>query len=123
MQRRPALLSVAALAVMLVLLIPALSIRLGSSDQGNDPAASTTRKAYDLLAQGFGPGFNGPLLVVGHTTDPASTQAPSTALAATLKTTPGVASVVSAPDRARLRRERPRRHPDDLTPVRRTPRI
>jgi RND superfamily putative drug exporter len=95
-QQRPALLSVAALMVMIVLLIPALSIRLGSSDQGNDPAASTTRKAYDLLAQGFGPGFNGPLLLVGHTTDQASTNA-FTALTSTLKTTPGVASVTATP--------------------------
>jgi putative drug exporter of the RND superfamily len=95
-QRQPALLSLAALTVMLVLLVPALSIRLGSSDQGNDPAASTTRKAYDLLAQGFGPGFNGPLLVVGNTADPASSDA-FTTLAATLQTTPGVASVATTP--------------------------
>ncbi len=95
-QRRPALLSVAALTVMVVLLIPAFAIRLGSSDQGNDPAASTTRKAYDLLAQGFGPGFNGPLLVVANTSDQASSSA-FTTLAATLKTTPGVASVAVPP--------------------------
>ncbi len=91
-QRRPALLSVAALAVMIVLLVPALSIRLGSSDQGNDPAASTTRKAYDLLARGFGPGFDGPLLVVGGTPDPSARQAFDT-LASTIRATPGVASV------------------------------
>ncbi|MGI8665041.1 MAG: MMPL family transporter [Jatrophihabitans sp.] len=95
-QQRPALLSLAALAVMIVLLIPALSIRLGSSDQGNDPAASTTRHAYDLLVLGFGPGFNGPLLLVGHTTDTASTNA-FAALASTLKATPGVASVATPP--------------------------
>ncbi len=49
---------------MLVLASPVLALRLGLSDAGNDPAASTTRKAYDLLAQGFGPGSNGPLLLV-----------------------------------------------------------
>jgi RND superfamily putative drug exporter len=95
-QRRPALLSIGALTIMIVLLIPALFIRLGSSDQGNDPGASTTRKAYDLLAQGFGPGFNGPLLVVGHTADPASSTA-FAALASTITATPDVASVVAAP--------------------------
>ena len=55
------MLAIAATAVMLVLAIPLLSVRLGSSDEGNDPASSTTRQAYDLLANGFGPGFNGQL--------------------------------------------------------------
>ncbi len=58
-QRRPALTAIAATAVMLVLAAPALGLRLASSDAGNDPSSHTTRKAYDLLAQGFGPGFNG----------------------------------------------------------------
>ena len=52
--------SVAA-AVMLIIAIPFFSMRLGSADAGSDPASSTTRKAYDLLAKGFGPGYNGPL--------------------------------------------------------------
>src|SRR6266581_9665793 len=66
-ERRPAVLAVTAAAVMAVLAIPVLSLRLGSSDQGNDPSATTTRHAYDLLAEGFGPGFNGPLLLVAQT--------------------------------------------------------
>ena len=45
---------------------PVLNLRLGLSDAGNDPASSTTRKAYDLLAAGFGPGSNGPLLLVAQ---------------------------------------------------------
>jgi len=69
-ERRPAILAVAAAAVMLVLAIPVLSLRLGSSDQGNDPSSTTTRQAYDLLADGFGPGFNGPLLLVAQTSSP-----------------------------------------------------
>jgi putative drug exporter of the RND superfamily len=64
LERRPALLAAAAAAVMLTLAIPFLSLRIGSSDQGNDPQGTTTRKAYDLLAKGFGPGFNGPLQLV-----------------------------------------------------------
>ncbi len=55
---------IAGLAVMGVLAIPALSLRLGQSDSGNDPVTLTSRRAYDLLAAGFGPGFNGPLQVV-----------------------------------------------------------
>ena len=74
-ERRPAILAVAAAAVMLVLAVPVLSLRLGSSDQGNDPSSTTTRQAYDLLAGGFGPGFNGPLLLVAQTSSPADVAA------------------------------------------------
>jgi RND superfamily putative drug exporter len=60
-ERHPALSAVAATAVMLALAAPAPGLRLGASDAGNDPAGQTTRTAYDLIAQGFGKGFNGPL--------------------------------------------------------------
>jgi RND superfamily putative drug exporter len=94
-QRRPRELATAGAVVMLVLAIPVLSLRLGSSDAGNDPSGSTTRQAYDLLAEGFGPGFNGPLQLVATTRSPADTAA-LTRLVGTLKTEPGVAAV-SAP--------------------------
>ena len=80
---------------MVVLAIPVLSLRLGSSDAANDPATSTTHQAYELLADGFGPGFNGPLQLAGTTSTPAATAA-FTRLAGTLKTEPGIAAV-SAP--------------------------
>src|SRR5947208_3690244 len=57
----------AALSVIVVALavaIPALHIRLGLPDDGTKPKDTTERKAYDLLTQGFGPGYNGPLLLV-----------------------------------------------------------
>ena len=57
--------------VVCLLAPPFFSLRLGSSDQGNDAMGTTTRQAYDLLAQGFGPGFNGPLQIVAQTTSPA----------------------------------------------------
>jgi putative drug exporter of the RND superfamily len=66
LQKRPVVLAAIAALVMLVLASPALSMRLGNSDAGNDPSDSTTRKAYDLLAEGFGPGFNGPLQLVAQ---------------------------------------------------------
>jgi RND superfamily putative drug exporter len=56
--------ALAGLAIMLTLAVPALSLRLGASDAGNDPSNLTTRHAYDLLARGFGPGFDGPLQIV-----------------------------------------------------------
>jgi RND superfamily putative drug exporter len=63
--RSPRRLSVLALLAIALLSIPILSLHLGLSDQSSDPAGSTTRAAYDQIAQGFGPGFNGPLFVVG----------------------------------------------------------
>jgi RND superfamily putative drug exporter len=90
--RRPAVLAIAAGLIMLVLAAPFLSLRLGSSDQGNDPKSTTTRKAYDLLAQGFGPGFNGPFLVVAETSGPRDLATMAT-LQRRLAATPGVAQV------------------------------
>jgi RND superfamily putative drug exporter len=65
-QRHAWLAAIGATVFMLVLAAPALALRLGNSDAGNDPASSTSRQAYDLLAHGFGAGFNGPLSVVVH---------------------------------------------------------
>jgi putative drug exporter of the RND superfamily len=62
-QRRPWLAAGVALAVLLALSAPALGMRLGSSDASVDPAGSTTRAAYNLIADGFGPGINGPFLL------------------------------------------------------------
>jgi RND superfamily putative drug exporter len=63
-QRRPWTAAILSGALLLALCIPTLSLRLGSNDAGTDPAGSTTREAYDLLAEGFGPGFNGPFAMV-----------------------------------------------------------
>ncbi|WP_328601206.1 MMPL family transporter [Actinomadura physcomitrii] len=62
--RRPVLALVAGVFGLLVLAVPALDLRLGLPDDGTAPANTTQRKAYDLLAEGFGAGFNGPLLLV-----------------------------------------------------------
>ena len=56
---------------MLVIAIPFVSMRLGSADAGSDTAGSPTRIAYDLLAKGFGPGYNGPLQLVAQINNPA----------------------------------------------------
>ncbi|MCW2860571.1 MAG: hypothetical protein JWP48_2279, partial [Actinoallomurus sp.] len=74
-QRRPGILSAVAIVLIGVLSLPVLSLRLGSSDAGNNPSSTTTRQAYDLLATGFGPGFNGPLQLVAQTPTPADQQA------------------------------------------------
>jgi len=91
-ERRPVLYGVLALALIAVLAMPFLSLRLGLSDQGNDPEGTTTRTAYDLLAKGFGPGFNGPLQVVAQT-DGSDQAAAMQELATTVQGQPGVAAV------------------------------
>jgi putative drug exporter of the RND superfamily len=63
-QRRPVLAAALSGGLLLILCIPTLSLRLGTNDAGTEPAGKTTRKAYDLLAEGFGPGFNGPFVMV-----------------------------------------------------------
>ncbi len=63
-QKRPRTVGAAAVVVMLVLAIPVLSLRLGATDQGNHKGVDDHAAAYDLLAEGFGPGFSGPLQVV-----------------------------------------------------------
>ena len=62
-QRRPWTAALSATAVLLILSAPLASIRLGFGDNGNAPESETVRRAYDMLAQGFGPGFNGPLFI------------------------------------------------------------
>jgi putative drug exporter of the RND superfamily len=74
-QRRPGWLAIAGTAVILLCAVPVLHLRLGASDQGNDPSSTTTRQAYNLLADGFGPGFNGPLLLVAQTSGAGDTAA------------------------------------------------
>lgn len=63
-QRRPWPVALITTALLVVLAIPAFSMNLGVADSGTDPKEMTTRQAYDILAAGFGPGFNGPLQVV-----------------------------------------------------------
>jgi RND superfamily putative drug exporter len=62
-QRRPWLWLGVGVVVLLILASPILGLRLGVADESNDPAGTYTRQAYDLLADGFGDGFNGPFLI------------------------------------------------------------
>jgi RND superfamily putative drug exporter len=69
-QRRPWTIAACSALVMLLIAAPATALRLGSSDASNDPSSQTTHRAYELLAEGFGEGFNGPLLVVAKVPNP-----------------------------------------------------
>ena len=90
-QRRPWPAFLATLAILGVLAVPMFSLRQGFSDAGGNPTSDTTRRAYDMLARGFGPGFNGPLTLAAEVpagTDPAVLNE----LVAALRRTPGVAA-------------------------------
>lgn len=87
-QRRPVAALVLGLVVAGAMAVPALSMRLGIADAGTDPVGTTSRAAYDLLAKGFGPGFNGPLVVIAK-----GGSRPATDLRQALSAVPGVAFV------------------------------
>jgi RND superfamily putative drug exporter len=110
-QRRPWTIAAVSALTMLVIAAPATALRLGSSDASNDPASQTTHKAYELLAKGFGEGFNGPLLIVAKVPNPSKEAAeqgvfqpafphavttPVERLRAAIAATPGVVSVAPA---------------------------
>ncbi|GAA0903821.1 MMPL family transporter [Virgisporangium aurantiacum] len=88
--RRPAAVMAVAVLALLVIAVPALSLRLGLPDDGTASPDTTQRKAYDLLSEGFGPGFNGPLTVVVSAPD---AQAAAAEAAETIKALPDVAAV------------------------------
>jgi putative drug exporter of the RND superfamily len=94
-QRRPWPFAIGALVILLALAAPALGMRLGFPDAGNDPPDHLTRQAYDLNTEGFGPGSNGPIQIAA-TLPPGDDNARSeiTTFANTLRSTPGVAFVV-----------------------------
>jgi RND superfamily putative drug exporter len=94
-QKRPWPLAIASLAVMVALLAPVFTMRLDTSYAGNDPANVSSHEAFDLLARGFGPGFNGPLSLVaelGH----AGRGPALAAMRAAVRGTPDVAAVTAA---------------------------
>jgi len=91
-QKRPWVFMLASLLILVVVAMPLFSIRLGAADHGNDPTKLTTRRAYDLLAKGFGPGFNGPILLAADLTG-ATTKESVAAFADKVKDDPGVAFV------------------------------
>jgi RND superfamily putative drug exporter len=93
-QRRPVVCGTSALVVLILLAIPLFSMRLGFSDSSNDPPNLTTRQAYDALASGFGPGFNGPLVIaIDIPGASAAGHAAVQTLAERLSSEPGIATV------------------------------
>jgi RND superfamily putative drug exporter len=84
---------IAAAALLLALAAPALGMRTGWPDAGDDSTGTTHRRAYDLLADGFGPGVNAPLLLVADLRRPGVDAGAIPALAERVAADPGVAMV------------------------------
>ncbi|GAA2594929.1 MMPL family transporter [Winogradskya consettensis] len=108
--RRPLVTTLAVVIVLGIMAVPAAGLRLALTDNGSAPVDSTQRKAYDLTAEAFGPGFNGPLLVLAGQQD-------SAALVQKLGTLDGIAAVgkpqMSADGRYALIQVVPRTGPQD----------
>ncbi len=94
LMRRPWIGAISGLVILLTLAAPVLSIRLGNADAGANKSDQTTRRAYDLLSQGFGPGFNGPFFVVAEVKNEAGLEAFDNTIVV-ISQTPGVASAIN----------------------------
>jgi RND superfamily putative drug exporter len=95
-QRRPWTSLIGSVVLLGVMSAPMFSLRLGFSDNGNADKSTDVRRAYDLISEGFGPGFNGPLYIsVGGNTpsDPAAMKQ----FAATISQAEGIAAAVPVP--------------------------
>ncbi|MFD8936163.1 MMPL family transporter [Streptomyces sp. NPDC059578] len=94
--RRPATVLLLAVAALGVIALPATKLELGLPDDGSKATSSTQRKAYDMLSQSFGPGFNGPLTVTVDHHDPTAAREGAKALGSALAGLPGPAAVTPA---------------------------
>ena len=92
-QHRPWFAAIGATVVLLALTAPLVGMRFGFPDAKNDPAASTTRQAFDLLADGFGPGFSAPMLLTVQGESKRDLQQSADSVGTALRRTDGVAYV------------------------------
>ena len=98
-QRRPIPIAIVGFVVLAAASVPVFGLRLGMADAGNNPKGSTTKTAYDLTAEGFGPGANGRMLIVADTSQGSAAELPGVVDA--LRKAPGVVMVTDfmpAPD-------------------------
>ncbi|SFO54331.1 MMPL family transporter [Actinomadura madurae] len=91
--RRPLLTMILGTAALVVMAIPAAELKLALTDEGSSPTTASSRQAYDMVSDAFGPGANGPLVVLVEDDDPATVQSTATAVAKKLKGIDGIADV------------------------------
>ncbi|MFV5997976.1 MMPL family transporter [Streptomyces sp. NPDC056231] len=94
--RRPLKVLLVAVLGLVVVALPATKLELGLPDDGSQPASTSQRKAYDMLADSFGPGFNGPLTLVVSDDNPATAKTAAGELGDQIKGMEGVATVTPA---------------------------
>ncbi|MEU3601175.1 MMPL family transporter [Streptomyces sp. NPDC006798] len=94
--RRPVAVLLTAVVGLGLIAVPAASLQVGLPDEGSSSPASTQRKAYDMLADGFGPGFNGPLTIVVDAKKSADPKKAVDEVATAVEKMDGVAAVVPA---------------------------
>ncbi|MDN0200144.1 MMPL family transporter [Streptomyces sp. S.PNR 29] len=94
--RRPAAVLLLAVAALGAVAVPVTQLELGLGDDGTQPKSTTQRQAYDLLSEGFGPGFNGPLMVVVDAKDSADPKAAATTVSDEIKGLKDVSTVTPA---------------------------
>ena len=93
-QHRPWPVAIGVSVFLILLSLPALGMRLGFSDESTFDESTTTRQAYELLADGFGEGSNGPLLAVAEVSDPSQIETTGAQLVTLLAETEGVAQAL-----------------------------
>ncbi|MFD5501903.1 MMPL family transporter [Streptomyces sp. NPDC127061] len=91
--RRPVPVLVVGMVALCALAVPAASLQLGLPDEGSQPESTTQRRAYDLISENFGPGFNGPLLAVADAKDSGNPKQAVSEVSAVLKGIDGVSTV------------------------------
>ncbi|MEH0470836.1 MMPL family transporter [Streptomyces sp. B21-097] len=94
--RRPAAVLLLGVLGLGAIAVPATQLELGLPDDGSQPTSTTQRRAYDLLSEGFGPGFNGPLLIVVDARGSADPQAAATSVTEGIKKLKDVVTVTPA---------------------------
>ncbi|NUR03368.1 MAG: MMPL family transporter [Streptomyces sp.] len=94
--RRPAAVLLLGVVGLGTVAVPATQLELGLPDDGSQPTSTTQRRAYDLLSEGFGPGFNGPLMIVVDAKDSESPKAAADRVADGIKGLKDVVTVTPA---------------------------
>jgi putative drug exporter of the RND superfamily len=91
--RRPVRALIVGTVAVIALALPAMQLKLAVTDDGNSPAASSSRQAYDAISDAFGPGANGPLVVLIEDDDPKAVESAARAVADKLESVEGIADV------------------------------
>ncbi|WP_307129670.1 MMPL family transporter [Streptomyces aurantiacus] len=91
--RRPVRALIVGTVVLVALALPALQLKLAVTDEGNSPTATSSRQAYDLVGDAFGPGANGPLVILVEDDDPTAVQSTATAVEDKLRDVKGIADI------------------------------